>query len=46
MLAADGYLKEMNQIEKFVLNPSSLALDKLAELKGSSVVRSAVEEVL
>ena len=46
VLAADGYLKEMNQIEKFVLNlSSSLALDKLAELKGSSVVRSAVGEI-
>ena len=46
VLAADGYLKEMNQIEKFVLNlSSSLALDKLAESKGSSVVRSAVGEI-
>ena len=46
VLAADGYLKEMNQIEEFVLNlSSSLALDKLAELKGSSVVRSAVGEI-
>ena len=46
VLAADGYLKEMNQIEKFVLNlSSSLALEKLAESKGSSVVRSAVGEI-
>jgi len=46
VLAADGYLTEMNQKEKFVLNlSSSLALDKLAEIRGSSVVRSAVGEI-
>lgn len=46
VLAADGYLKEINQIETFVLNlSSSLALEKLAESKGSSVVRSAVGEI-
>ena len=46
VLAADGYLEEINQIETFVLNlSSSLALEKLAELKGSSVVRSAVGEI-
>ena len=46
VLAADGYLDEMNQSEKFVLNlSSSLALEKLAEIKKSSVVRSAVGEI-
>ena len=46
VLAADGYLKEINQTETFVLNlSSSLALEKLAESKGSSVVRSAVGEI-
>jgi len=46
VLAADGYLKEVNQTETFVLNlSSSLALEKLAESKGSSVVRSAVGEI-
>ena len=46
VLAADGYLKEINKTETFVLNlSSSLALEKLAELKGSSVVRSAVGEI-
>ena len=46
VLAADGYLKEINQTETFVLNlSSSLVLEKLAESKGSSVVRSAVGEI-
>ena len=46
VLAADGYLNEMNNSEKFVLNlSSSLALEKLAEGKNSSVVRSAVGEI-
>ena len=46
VLAADGYLNEMKQSENFVLNlSSSLALEKLAESKGSSVIRSAVGEI-
>ena len=46
VLAADGYLNEMNQSERFVLNlSSSLALDKLAESRGSAVIRSAVGEI-
>ena len=46
VLAADGYLAQLNQSETFVLNlSSSLALEKLAEQKNSSVVRSAVGEI-
>jgi len=46
VLAADGYLNEVGETEVFVTNLStSLALDKLAESKGSSVVRSAVGEI-
>ena len=46
VIAADGYLNEMKQSENFVLNlSSSLALEKLAESKGSSVIRSAVGEI-
>ena len=46
VLAADGYLNEVGETEVFVTNlSSSLALDKLAESKGSSVVRSAVGEI-
>ena len=46
VIAADGYLNEMKQSENFVLNlSSSLALEKLAEPRGSSVIRSAVGEI-
>ena len=46
VIAADGYLDELQQSEKFVLNlSSSLALEKLAEQKNSSVLRSAVGEI-
>lgn len=46
VLAADGYLNETNSSETFVVNLStSLALEKLAESKNSSVVRSAVGEI-
>ena len=46
VIAADGYLEEINKSEKFVVNLStSIALEKLAELKGSSVERSAVGEI-
>ena len=46
VIAADGYLNEMKQSENFVLNlSSSLALDKLAESRGSAVIRSAVGEI-
>ena len=46
VIAADGYLNEMKQSENFVLNlSSSLALEKLAESRGSSVIRSAVGEI-
>ena len=46
VLAVDGYLNELNQSEKFVLNlSSSLALEKLVKEKNSSVVRSAVGEI-
>ena len=46
VLAADGYLNDVDEAEVFVSNLStSLALDKLAESKGSSVVRSAVGEI-
>ena len=46
VLAADGYLNDVDEVEVFVSNLStSSALDKLAESKGSSVVRSAVGEI-
>ena len=46
VIAADGYLKETQRIEKFVVNLStSLALEKLAETYKSSVIRSAVGEI-
>ncbi len=46
VIAADGYLTERSRPEKFVVNLStSIAIDKLAELKGSTVERSAVGEI-
>ena len=46
VIAADGYLKETGNQEKFVVNLStSLALEKLAHINHSSVVRSAVGEI-
>ncbi|MFL2983581.1 MAG: phosphoglucosamine mutase [Candidatus Neomarinimicrobiota bacterium] len=46
VIAADGYLKETGRSEKFVVNLStSLALEKLAEINKSSVIRSAVGEI-
>jgi phosphomannomutase len=46
VLAADGYLKDTGKCEKFVVNLStSLALEKLAVSKNSSVIRSAVGEI-
>ena len=46
VIAADGYLKETGNKEKFVVNLStSLALEKLAHINHSSVVRSAVGEI-
>ena len=46
VLAADGYLNEVDETEVFVTNLStSLVLDKLAASKGSSVIRSAVGEI-
>jgi len=46
VIAADGYLNEIDQTEVLVTNLStSLALDKLAESKGSFVNRSAVGEI-
>ncbi len=46
VIAADGYLKETQRIEKFVVNLStSLALEKLAETYKSTVIRSAVGEI-
>ena len=46
VVAADGYLKDTNRKEKFVVNLStSLAIDKLAGLNNSTVVRSAVGEI-
>jgi phosphomannomutase len=46
VLAADGYLNDTGKSEKFVVNLStSLALEKLAEAKNSSVTRSAVGEI-
>ena len=46
VLAADGYLENIVKSEKFVVNLStSLALEKLAESKNCSVIRSAVGEI-
>ena len=46
VIAADGYLKETGNKEKFVVNLStSLALEKLAHINHSSVERSAVGEI-
>ena len=46
VIAADGYLKETGNKEKFVVNLStSLALEKLAHINHSSVIRSAVGEI-
>ena len=46
VLAADGYLNDTGKSQKFVVNLStSLALEKLAEAKNSSVTRSAVGEI-
>ena len=46
VLAADGYLENIVKSEKFVVNLStSLALEKLAEFKNCSVIRSAVGEI-
>ncbi len=46
VIAADGYLKEIKKPEKFVVNLStSIALDKLAQVNGSIVERSAVGEI-
>ena len=46
VLAADGYLNDTGKNENFVVNLStSLALEKLAESKNSSVTWSAVGEI-
>jgi phosphomannomutase len=46
VLSADGYLENIVKSEKFVVNLStSLALEKLAESKNCSVIRSAVGEI-
>ena len=46
VIAAEGYLEEIEKPEKFVVNLStSLAIEKLALKKGSSVERSAVGEI-
>ena len=46
VLVADGYLNDTGKMEKFVVNLStSMALEKLAESKNSSVTRSAVGEI-
>ena len=46
VLAADGYMKDVEKKETFVTNlSSSLALDKLAEENGCKVVRSSVGEI-
>jgi phosphomannomutase len=46
VIAADGYLKAMQTIEKFVTNLStSLALDKLAASRKCSVERAEVGEI-
>ena len=46
VVAAEGYLNEGDKPEKFVVNLStSIAIEKLAESKGSSVERSSVGEI-
>jgi phosphomannomutase len=46
VVAAEGYLNEKDKPEKFVVNLStSIAIEKLAESKGSSVERSSVGEI-
>lgn len=46
VLVADGYIKQTGQVEQFVVNLStSLALEKLAEIKNCSVTRSSVGEI-
>ena len=46
VVAAEGYLNERDKPEKFVVNLStSMAIEKLAESKGSSVERSSVGEI-
>ena len=46
VLAADGYLRDTNKREIFVVNLStSMALEKLAAFNNSSVVRSSVGEI-
>ena len=46
VLAADGYMKDVDKKETFVTNLStSLALDKLSEKNGCKVVRSSVGEI-
>tara|TARA_A100001037_G_scaffold306817_1_gene356086 strand:+ start:9130 stop:10467 length:1338 start_codon:yes stop_codon:yes gene_type:complete len=46
VLAADGYMKETNKTDPFVVNLStSLALEKLAEVNNISVARTAVGEI-
>ena len=46
VLAADGYLRDTNKSEIFVVNLStSMALEKLAIINNSSVVRSSVGEI-
>ena len=46
VLATEGYLKETGRKESIVVNLStSLAIDKMAELYGSNVVRSTVGEI-
>ena len=46
VIAAEGYLNEKDKPEKFVVNLStSIAIEKLAESKGSSVERSSVGEI-
>jgi len=46
VVAAEGYLNERDKTEKFVVNLStSMAIEKLAESKGSSVERSSVGEI-
>ena len=46
VVAADGYLNERDKPEKFVVNLStSIAIERLAESKGSSVERSSVGEI-
>ena len=46
VLATNGYLYEIKEAQTFVTNLSTtMALDKLAESKGSMVIRSAVGEI-